>query len=138
MPHQVSWRVNVTDHPGSSREDIENEPDWKNLHTHDHRVGFRNRSGRLPGITHQDDERIDEAKKFSEEAKAEYERLKERLKKGDLVNFRDLITGEKDLHLRHPENRSLGWRYVLDFTEDMIKNEEKWPANIKKRQQEEE
>lgn len=138
MPHQVPWRVKVTDHPGSTREDIESEPDWKNLHTHGHRVGFRNRSGQLPGITHQDDERIEEANKFSEEAKAEYDRLNERLKEGGLVNFRDLIMGEKDLHLRHPENRSLGWRYVLDFTEDMIKNEEKWPANIKRTQQENE
>ncbi|KAF1364529.1 hypothetical protein EJ07DRAFT_162285 [Lizonia empirigonia] len=139
MPHHIPWPVQATDHPGSSRADIDNEPDWKNLHGHDHRVGFRNKQGdRLPGITHRDNERLDDAAELGKEAKAEFERLQTRAKKGDLVNFRDLIQGEKDLHLRHPENRSQGWRYVLEFTEDWVKNEEEWPANIKRRQQEEE
>ncbi|KAB5513293.1 hypothetical protein GE09DRAFT_1267342 [Coniochaeta sp. 2T2.1] len=41
-----------------------------------------------------------------------------------------------DFHLRHPQNRSLGWRYVLNETEDWVKNEQDWPINIKKRQEE--
>ena len=139
MPHHIPWRVQVTNHPGSTASDIANEPDWKSFHPHDHHVGFRNKQGdRLPGITHADDERADGAEELGEEAKAEYERLKAKVKGGDLVNFRDLVEGEKDLHLRHPENRSLGWRYVLQFTEDWVKNGEEWPANIKKRQQQEE
>ena len=139
MPHQVPWRVQVTQHPGSTTEDIANEPDWKNIHGHNHRVGFRNKQvDRLPGITHRDDERIEEAEELGDEAKAKYEKLKARAKKGDLINFRDLIEGEKDLHLRHPENRSLGWRYVVEATEDWVKNKEEWPANIKRRQQKEE
>ncbi|KAJ4991807.1 nitrate reductase [Stagonosporopsis vannaccii] len=139
MPHQLPWQVRVTDHPGSTAEDIANEPDWEHLHGHDHRVGFRNKEGdRLPGITHRDDERASEAEKLAGEAKAEYEKLRERVKKGELLNFRDLIEGEKDLHLRHPENRSLGWRYVLEFTEDWVKNEEEWPANVKRRLEEKE
>ena len=103
MPHQVPWRVQVTQHPGSTAEDIANEPDWRNIHGHSHRVGFRNKQGdRLPGITHRDDERIEEAEELGDEAKAEYEKLMAKAKKGDLVNFRDLVEGEKDLHLRHP------------------------------------
>ncbi|KAJ4339892.1 hypothetical protein N0V87_002830 [Didymella glomerata] len=138
MPHHIPWRVQITDHPGSTAEDIKNEPDWKNIHEHSHRVGFRNKQGdRLPGITHRDDERIEDAEELGDEARAEYEELKQRAQRGDLVNFRDLVEGEKDLHLRHPENRSLGWRYVVEFTEDWVKNEEEWPANIKRKQQEE-
>lgn len=44
----------------------------------------------------------------------------------------------QDFHLRRPENRSLGWRYVLDCTEDEIRNNPAWPANIKKKKKEEE
>src|SRR3569833_2830821 len=43
-----------------------------------------------------------------------------------------------DFHLRHPENRSLGWRYVLDTTEDWVKNQEKWPANVSRANKEKE
>lgn len=45
-----------------------------------------------------------------------------------------LLAPLKDFHLRRPENRSLGWRYVLEASEDWVKNSEEWPANIKKRQ----
>lgn len=38
--------------------------------------------------------------------------------------------------MKHPEGRSLGWRYVLDYSEDKIKNEQDWPANVKKREAE--
>lgn len=136
MP-QIPWKVQVTEHPGSTREDINNEPDWANQHRHDHRVGYRNQHDRVAGITHHDDEKLDNEHELDEEAKQKYDKLKEKAKNGDLVNFRDLIEGQEDLHLRHPENRSLGWRYMLDFTEDWVKNEEEWPANVKKRQQEE-
>ena len=44
----------------------------------------------------------------------------------------------QDFHLRHPENKSLGWRFVLDTTEDFVKTQQNWPANIKKRQKEQE
>lgn len=37
----------------------------------------------------------------------------------------------------HPEGHPFGWRYVLDFTEDEIRNRQEWPANIKRRQREE-
>ena len=119
----VPWRVRVTNHPGSTREDIEREPDWAKEHKHDHRVGFRNRYDRVPGVTHAQDEDLSGVNNESGEAHKEYEQLKERARKGDLVNFRDIVQNEKDLYLRHPENRSLGWRYVLQFTEDWIRNQ---------------
>lgn len=134
----IPWRVNVTVHPGSSQQDIHQEPDWETEHQHEHRVGYKSyRHDRMPGVTHGDDEQHDQ-EDYSMEAREVYEELVGKAKKGELVNFRDIILNEKDLHLRHPENRSLGWRYVLQCTEDWVKNEEEWPTNIQKRKKEEE
>ena len=44
----------------------------------------------------------------------------------------------QDLGLCVPENRSIGWHYVLDFTEGWVKNQQPWPANIQKEKKEEE
>ena len=44
----------------------------------------------------------------------------------------------QDLSLRVPENRSIRWRYVLDFTEDWVKNQQPWPANIQREKKKEE
>ncbi|TKA71910.1 hypothetical protein B0A55_07200 [Friedmanniomyces simplex] len=151
MPHDLPWRVQVRDHPGSSAQDIHDEPEWTG--GHQHRIGFKNRQDRLPGLTHDEDAGEDPGstlssstsdpnsvteEEFDEEAKRDLEQLENRQERGDLVNFRDIISGEKDFHLRYPENRSLGWRYVLDCTEDGVKNKPKWPANIKKRKKQDE
>jgi nitrate reductase (NAD(P)H) len=134
----IPWRVKTTNHPGSSREDIEKEPDWNTEHGHEHRIGYKSyRYDRRPGVTHGYDEQ-ETQDHFVSEAREKYDELANREKKGDLVNFRDVIQDEPDLHLRHPENRSLGWRYVLQCTEDGVKNNEEWPANIQKRKKEEE
>ncbi|KAF2020451.1 hypothetical protein BU24DRAFT_382381 [Aaosphaeria arxii CBS 175.79] len=137
MP-QIPWRVEVTAHPGSTREEIKQEPDW--TQANEHRIGYVNRDDRKPGLTHPSDEqRVDEeGDRYIEEARREYEQLRQRREKGDLITFRDLIQGEPDLHLRHPADRSIGWRYVLDCTEDWVRNKEPWPANIQKRKKEEE
>jgi nitrate reductase (NAD(P)H) len=129
----IPWRVHTTNHPGSSSVEIEQEPNWGSEHQHEHRIGYKNRSDRQPGVTHEQDEQYD-----TETVREGYEEVFRREKAGDLVNFRDIVQNEKDLHLRHPENRSLGWRFVLECTEDEIKNNEKWPANIEKRKKEEE
>ncbi|KAL2353834.1 hypothetical protein BJ546DRAFT_114268 [Cryomyces antarcticus] len=128
----VPHRISVRGHPGSSLRDIEREPDWGA--GHQHRVGFLNAQGRKAGLTH-DGDYADEHDKPGDR---DFEAWKDRAKHGNLVNFRDVIQGEKDLHLQHPENRSLGWRYVLQCSEDWIKNTEEWPANIKKWKQQEE
>ena len=44
---------------------------------------------------------------FNEAAKSDLYKPHDEEKKGELVNFRDIITGQKDFHLRYPENRSL-------------------------------
>jgi nitrate reductase (NAD(P)H) len=133
----IPWRVNITDHPGSSRAEIDQEPDWQAEHQHEHRIGYKNRYDRKPGVTHAQDEHT-EADDLTHEAQEGYKKLARISKEGDLVNFRDVVLNEKDLHLRHPENRSLGWRFVLQCSEDWVKNKEEWPANIQKWQKEEE
>lgn len=133
MP-QVPWRVRIVDHPGSTREEIEQEPDWEVAHGQ--HVGYLNRDNRRPGLTHNFDGR-DEDDDATKEAREEYERLKEKTDSSKLVNWRDLIEEEPDLHLLHPNNRSLGWRYMLDCTEDWVRNGEPWPINIEKKKKEE-
>ncbi|RYO93972.1 hypothetical protein DL764_007901 [Monosporascus ibericus] len=129
---RIPWTVRVQEHLGSSAEDIANESDWDAVHPH--RVGFK-ANERLAGITHGTDQYAWEI----EAAQKEEQELEERESKGDLVNFRDLITHHKteSFHLKHPENRSLGWRYVLNVTEDWVKNVEDWPANIERRRAQE-
>ncbi|OQO12698.1 hypothetical protein B0A48_02161 [Cryoendolithus antarcticus] len=150
MPSDVPWNVSIRDHPGSSAEDIHDEPNWTS--GHQHRVGYRNDQGRLPGLTHDADEASDvpdltfpssgseseDEQTFDEDARRRFQELKTRANKGDLLNFRDIITNQEDFHLRHPQDRSLGWRYVFEATEDWVKDEQDWPANIKKRKQVEE
>ncbi|KAI8682135.1 Nitrate reductase [NADPH] [Fusarium keratoplasticum] len=133
MASTKPWVVKVRPHPGSSAEEIRNEPNW--IAGHQHRVGFRDRNDRLPGITHRDDEYKEEVEKEQQR----YDALRKAAETGKLVNFRDLVENQeaRDFHLRHPQNRSLGWRYVLDTTESWVKNEEQWPANLNKKEEEE-
>jgi nitrate reductase (NAD(P)H) len=134
MP-QIPWQVTVQDHPGSSTTEIEQEPNW-GVAGSQHRIGFKNRQDRKPGLTHTDDDASDEAPSLSHSlgseedlddiaagtaAKAELARLAARKSQGDLLSFSDLIKHQPDLHIKHPENKSLGWRYVLNATEDWVK-----------------
>ncbi|KAF2089605.1 hypothetical protein K490DRAFT_37273 [Saccharata proteae CBS 121410] len=131
MPHDIPWAVHAQNHPGSSAKDIANEPDWTSAHSH--RIGFRNHQDRIPGITHRNDDYDEEVL----EARREFQELKDEVKRGDLINFRDVMKHEKDFHIEQPQNRSIGWRYVLEADEDWIKKKEQWPANIKRRQKQE-
>lgn len=88
IPH----RIRVRRHPGSSRSDVDNEPDWAAGHLN--RIGFRNRQGRLSGLTHAGDERVN-GTEIRQRALKEGEELKSRIKKGDLVNFRDVIENQE-------------------------------------------
>ncbi|PGH28123.1 hypothetical protein AJ80_00013 [Polytolypa hystricis UAMH7299] len=133
--YTIPWRVKVTQHPGSTQEEIENEPNWERGPAH--RIGFKNSFGRVPGVTHPSDEWTEEDERIRK-AWERFASLGRRAEKGDLLNFRDIITNQESFHLRRPENRSLGWRYVLETTEDWVKNQEAWPANIRKRLKEEE
>ncbi|KAI2630021.1 hypothetical protein GGS21DRAFT_211187 [Xylaria nigripes] len=124
------WIVSKKDHPGSSALEICNEPDW-GITGHEHYTGYKNRQGRRPGHTEGDPD-VD-----VREAWNKLQRTKREKEEGRLVNWKDAIQSEEDFSLRHPEGRPFGWRYVLDYTEDGIRQKQKWPINIKKREKRE-
>ncbi|KAK4186269.1 nitrate reductase [NADH] [Podospora australis] len=134
MPHHFPWEVKVRHHPGSTKKEIHDEPEWTKRSSHS--IGFKNQEGRRAGISHPDHEDLDpEHAKEIEEARQKRAELKNHIDAGDPVNFRDVIEKQTSFHIRHPENRSLGWRYVLETTEDFIKNQEKWPINTRRREE---
>lgn len=94
MAASKPWVVRVRDdHAGSTDEEVRNEPDWDV--GHEHRVGYRNRNNRRPGITHHQDEyrhEVDEAGRQREELRKDVER-------GKLVNFRHVIQHQKARHV---------------------------------------
>ena len=59
----------------------------------------------------------------------EYTELVSRAKKGNLANFRNIMKKEKNSRQRHPDDRSLGGRYVMQCTENGVKNAEDWVEN---------
>ncbi|KAH7118490.1 Oxidoreductase, molybdopterin-binding domain-containing protein, partial [Dactylonectria macrodidyma] len=123
------WVARARKHPGSTLEDIQDEPEWS--WGHNHRVGFRNRHNRFPGQTTSskppghDDEVVGEARR-------RFGHLEEKMSKEGRVNFRDIVQGLEDFHLLHPETRPMGCRFVLECTEDWVKYEQDWPADRKK------
>lgn len=121
--------MSKTDHAGSSQQDIADEPDWA-VTGNDHYPGYKNRRGRRPGFVEDSDEyEVNVGKAWDE-----LQHTKHRAERGELVNWRDAIESQKDLSLRHPEGHPHGWRYVLDYTEHGIKDDQDWPINVKKRQ----
>jgi hypothetical protein len=74
----------------------------------------------------------------AEEAAEKYHELQEQAEKGKLVNLRDVINAQEDLHLRRLDVHSEGWRYDLNVCVSYIKNEEEWLANVQQRQKEKE
>ena len=91
MTSSKSWAVNVQPHSGSSEQDIANEPDWGA--GHQHRVGYRNRGNRVPGLTHEGDYKIE-----IERARHDRQELKQEVSAGDLINFCDLMEHQ---HVSH-------------------------------------
>ncbi|KAL4939113.1 hypothetical protein BDV06DRAFT_231271 [Aspergillus oleicola] len=125
-------------HSGSSPDEIRNEPDWVQKPGH-HRLGLRNSCGRYAGQTHIGDE-PGEGPAGVREAREEVKELKEKVSRGELVDWRGVILDEANreaFHLRHPSKRPPGWRYVPGFTEDWINQGQEWPANVERKQKEE-
>lgn len=89
----------TSQHPGSTQEEIENEPDWAFESGH-HRLGFQNPCGRYAGITHTGDELLHEEPKEVRKAHERIGELKEKVKKGVLVNFRDVIGDQANREVR--------------------------------------
>ena len=87
-------KVRVGNFAGSTREEIEKEPDWHK--GHNHRVGYRNNQDRIAGFAHADEheEELEEDKRFTEEAESKYRNLRERAKRGELLNFQDVMRGQ--------------------------------------------
>ncbi|KAL2042719.1 hypothetical protein N7G274_004478 [Stereocaulon virgatum] len=106
-----------------------NEPDWEVL-SGERRVGYCDRQDRWPGLTHVGDEEEEEFVKKAEEEKAQ---LGQKEQKGELMNFRDIRKNQEDYHFRWPQKHPPGWRYVLDASEDWIKNKQDWAVNVQKR-----
>ncbi|CCC12775.1 unnamed protein product [Sordaria macrospora k-hell] len=131
MSHSTPWEVRVQDHPGSSADEVNQEPDWEANHSH--RIGFVNQDDRRPGLTHPREEYAEEI----EDARKQLEEMRSKVDMGELVNFRDIIQSQRDFHIKYPEERPLGWRYVLNTTEDWVKNKEPWPANLQQHQRQE-
>jgi len=89
----------VKDHPGSSAQEIKDEPDWTT--GHHHRIGFKNREGFVPGVTHPRDEYDDEV----ERATRAWRQLRAEAQKGQLINFRDLVNNQEVLLKSRPQLR---------------------------------
>ncbi|KAL7944146.1 nitrate reductase [Trichoderma barbatum] len=128
------WVAQITEHPGATLEEIQGEPDWNTGHSH--RIGFKNHDSRRPGFTGEQLHEELEDETLVEEAKEQLERLRQKAHQKKLINFRDVVQGIKDFHLVHPALRPLGWRYVLESTEDGIKYTQEWPSNLKRQQNE--
>lgn len=98
MAPQPHYTQPSRSHPGSSADDILNEPDW--LKTYAHRIGFRDRNDRHPGLTHHGDEwDTQEKRTFSTQAKKEAEDLDKELGEHDLLSVRDFMTKQEVRHL---------------------------------------
>lgn len=94
----VPHRIRVRQHSGSTQQEIEDEPEWGSGHLN--RIGFLDRHGRITGLTHAGDERSDQ-EEFKQKAAHEIEELKSKIKKGGLVNFRDVIKQQEVWWIGH-------------------------------------
>lgn len=84
----------VGDFPGSSVEEIENEPSWDSIRHH--KVGIRSSRGHFSGLTHEEFGHWEnEAERdLAEDAMKRQRDLRRRHDKGDLLNFRDIMQAQ--------------------------------------------
>lgn len=124
-PRAAGWTVQKRDHPGSTAEDIKDEPDWS---TTKH-VTNGTKAGTIGGeydIKHSAD---------VQSANGDLQRTKEASKQGALINFQQVLKNDKDFGSSQSEEHWVGWRYMLDYTEAGIKDQD-WPINASKREDE--
>lgn len=86
----IPYRTYVRGHPGSSQEEIDNEPDWSSA-KYKHHIGYRDRYDRVPGLVHSgdDSDSEDSQDSFLKEAAEESDKLQKDLKQHKLVNFHE-------------------------------------------------
>ena len=94
MPTPPAARAAVTDHPGSTADEIDREPNWGGRHQH--RIGYVNRSGRVAGLTHDGDHAEEGAddSAFVAQAESKYRELETRRDRGGLINFNDVLNAQ--------------------------------------------
>lgn len=81
-------------HGGSTKEEIQDEPDWEQ--THSHRIGFRDENDRHPGLTHVGDEwHTEQQRQFLARADEEAQELRTDLKNKKLINIREFMTKQE-------------------------------------------
>ncbi|KAF2150810.1 hypothetical protein K461DRAFT_228984 [Myriangium duriaei CBS 260.36] len=132
MP-QPPRKQKVGDFPGSSAEEIENEPAWGPGHSH--RVGYKNKADRLAGFTEDADHWEDEEERqLAEDAMRRYREMRQEHDRGELLNFQDIMKGQTDFRKHHESRYPPTWHFVVNSTEDFVKQEQDWPANIKQRE----
>lgn len=91
MPTSTTpWRVHVKGHPGSSAQEIKEEPDW--TAGHHQRIGFKNREDFVPGVTNARDDEYDQD---IERARRALKQLQDQAGEGHLLNFRDLVQNQE-------------------------------------------
>ena len=90
-------------------------------------MGFKSRQDRRAGITHDDDEHRDSTQTNGETT------TNGTTTQHRLTNFRD-VAGQEHKSDIPPEDLPMGWRAVLNCSEDDIKYQEAWPANKAKEQ----
>jgi len=128
MPPALSRTAVTTNHPGSTQQEIDDEPDWG--FGHNHRIGYVNSDDRYPGFTHSNDENnedYEEVKEAIEGSVADEQKKHE----GELINFREVMQDKTDIHLQREEVHPPGFRFYVNVTEDWVKKEQPWPANKK-------
>lgn len=98
----IPYRIEKQDHPGSSLDDIWNEPNWSITSTNDHPIGYHhNEQGRRPGVTHSADDDADAEITWSSERRAlenisKFQSQEHKAEHGKtLLNFRDLMLDER-------------------------------------------
>ncbi|BFZ57355.1 hypothetical protein PYCC9005_004407 [Savitreella phatthalungensis] len=129
-----NYSTKTTTHPGSSKEEISRENDSGSRH----RFGSRNEEGRRAGFAGWND--YDREHDIDEvyEGREDWKELEDRRDKAnDPLTIRDVMAEQKDFNFVHP-SLHVASRFVLNVTEDEIKNDRRWPIVQKKKAEEEE
>lgn len=89
---------------GASELEILEEPDWERAHSH--WVGTRGRDSRVMGVTHTGDEWYEE---LAHAAHERFDELREKVKRGELVTVRDMMTKQQVRLRRHEAINRIAW-----------------------------
>lgn len=105
-------RTATTYHPGSTKEDIDNEPDWDNVLGQ--RIGFRDVHGRLSGVTNQDEDEATLDREFLTVARCKADELKRKAERGDHLTVADYMKNQEVCSLFVFPFLSFGGIHCLD------------------------